>query len=115
MAKILARTDRGPSILGQRVEVSSKACRWADQVGPVVLAIAAGPVAQLVVAQHRWRVEAVRLQVLMDMLLMDKFDPVLGERIDPQTSDALRALGLTDHEIHRTSPEVPQMLLSFCG
>jgi hypothetical protein len=49
-------------------------------------------------------------QLLMDMLLMDKFDPIPGERTPREHSDALRALGITGFE-HRTSPDVPHMLL----
>ncbi|MFG1784486.1 hypothetical protein ACGFIU_18765 [Rhodococcus oryzae] len=52
-------------------------------------------------------------QLLMDMLLFDKHDPIPGERTDREFSDALRALGLTGHEaVHRTSPDIPQLLLS---
>src|SRR5664279_5518222 len=50
-------------------------------------------------------------QLLMDMLLLNKHDPIPG-RTDRDFSEALRALGLTGHDVlHRTSPEVPQMLL----
>ncbi len=52
-------------------------------------------------------------QPLMDMLLMDKFDPISGDRTDRELSDALRALGLTGYEVlRRTSPDIPQLLLS---
>lgn len=51
-------------------------------------------------------------QPLMDMLLMNKFDPISGEETDRELSDALRALGLTGYEVlHRTSPDIPQLLL----
>ena len=52
-------------------------------------------------------------QPLMDMLLLDRHDPIPGERDDRAFSDALRAIGLTgDATLHRTSSQVPQMLFS---
>ena len=44
-------TDRGPAVFGQRVEVSPKVSRWADQVESVVLAVAAPP-ARLMISRE---------------------------------------------------------------
>lgn len=51
--------------------------------------------------------------LLMDILLLDKHDPIPGERTSREYSDALRALGLTGHDVeHRTSPDLAHVLLS---
>jgi hypothetical protein len=52
-------------------------------------------------------------QLLLDLLLFDEYDPIPGTRADRQFSDALRALGVTGQDVlHRTSPDLPQMLLA---
>lgn len=51
-------------------------------------------------------------QPLMDLLLLDQFDPLSGERADTETSDRMRALGLTDLNVTwQTSEELPGFLL----
>ncbi|MEV7625696.1 hypothetical protein [Actinoplanes sp. NPDC089786] len=51
-------------------------------------------------------------QPLADLLLMDQFDPTKGDRIGQGFSAALRAIGFTENVLHRTSPDLPKLLLS---
>ena len=52
-------------------------------------------------------------QLLVDALLFDRYDPIRDERTDRRFDDALRALGLTGQDVlHRTSEQIPAMLLS---
>jgi hypothetical protein len=49
-------------------------------------------------------------QPSMDVILLDKYDPTTMDA-SRGLLDALRALGLTDHTVLRTSPELPGLLL----
>lgn len=52
-------------------------------------------------------------QPLMDLLLLEQYDPMPSDPRERSLSDALRAIGLTEHTVrHRTSPQLPRMLLS---
>lgn len=56
--------------------------------------------------------QAAEHQPLMDLLLLDKFDPSTGEQVDSETEDCMRALGLTEsHVFWQTSTELPGLLL----
>lgn len=51
-------------------------------------------------------------QPLMDLILLDKFDPSTGEEMDREATDCLRALGLTESHIYRqTSTGLPGLIL----
>jgi hypothetical protein len=51
-------------------------------------------------------------QPLMDLLLLDLFDPSTGEQPDRETEDWMRALGLTESGVFwRTSTDLPGFLL----
>lgn len=51
-------------------------------------------------------------QPVMDLVLLDRFDPSSGERSDRKTDDWMRALGLTEsHVTWQTSAELPGLLL----
>ncbi|MEH0934181.1 hypothetical protein [Micromonospora psammae] len=51
-------------------------------------------------------------QPLLDLLLMNEFDPAKGERVSRDLSDALRAIGFTGDLLHTTSSDLPGILLS---
>jgi hypothetical protein len=52
------------------------------------------------------------LNPLLDMLIMDKFDPLGGDEIPRERYEAFRALGLTEHGyLERTSVAVPKLAL----
>ncbi|SBT64294.1 hypothetical protein GA0070622_1267 [Micromonospora sediminicola] len=51
-------------------------------------------------------------QPLLDLLLMNEFDPTKGERVDRELADALRAIGFTGDLLHTTSSDLPGILLS---
>ncbi|PFG44961.1 hypothetical protein ATJ97_0239 [Georgenia soli] len=53
-----------------------------------------------------------KTQPLMDMLLLEKYDPILATRDDRKYWDALRALGITDNSLYRTSKDLPNLVLS---
>jgi hypothetical protein len=54
-----------------------------------------------------------RPQPLLDLLLLDKHDPTISHKRDLGWSDALRALGLSSHDIyHVKSPDLPKLLLA---
>ncbi len=51
-------------------------------------------------------------QPVMDFLLLDQFDPFVGENVDRETEDCMRALGLTESKMTwQTSLELPGLLL----
>lgn len=51
-------------------------------------------------------------QPLLDLLLMDRFDPLSGHQPDRETDRMLRALGLSEHGyLQRTSTDLPKLEL----
>jgi hypothetical protein len=51
-------------------------------------------------------------QPLIDLLMMEEFDPVSGADVPPELNDAFRALGLTEHGfIQYTSTDLPKLAL----
>lgn len=53
-----------------------------------------------------------RPQPLLDLLLLDKYDPTVSRKRDLKWSNALRALGLSSHDIyHVKSTDLPKLLL----
>lgn len=51
-------------------------------------------------------------QPLLDLILMDRFDPLSGTQTSRADEGAFRALGLTEHGVlHRTSKDLPKLAL----
>ena len=51
-------------------------------------------------------------QPILDLLLTDNYDPSLGQRPPRDFDEALRALGITGHDVeYKTSPHLPGLIL----